>query len=304
VHARLTYDNGEVYTESAPVVVQVDDHHGELPSTELSISTDRDADDYWVGQTATLTAEQSAPTGLTEYRWLTKAPGADDFTVVDGADDAEYAFKPTLENSGVQVKVQLLHDDEIHAESDAVTITAQQRDVVTELTATADKETYVPGDTALLTSAQNPQTDHEHYHWYVKRAGDTEFTWVDQSRDKDLAYPVTAEDDGAQLVLRMFDDTHAVIAESDPVTLTVLAEAPEAPGADDGAGNDAPADADGGGNTDDTGDATNTAGGGLAVTGGELGGAVLGGGILLLLAGAAVLFAMRRRSATAGDNQQ
>lgn len=222
VIAKLTYDDARPYVESAPVIVKLDDHHVEVPDTDLTISTNRDADDYWVGQTATLTAQQSTPTGLSEYRWLVKAPGADDFEVVDGQTAAEYAFKPTLANRGIQVMVQLLHDGEVHAESDPVTITAQQRDVVTTLTVSADQETYAPGDTARLVSTQSPQTDHDHYHWYVKRAGASDFVWVDQSRDKDLDYPVTAEDDGAQLVIRMFDDTHAVIAESEPYTLDVV----------------------------------------------------------------------------------
>lgn len=220
VIAALTYDDGRTYAQSAPAIVNLDDH-GAVPDTQLTIATSRDADDYWVGQTATLTAEQSVPTGLTEYEWLTKLPGADDFTVVEDETAVEYSFKPTLANSGVQVKVRLVRDGETHAESDAVTITAQQRPVATTLTVTADKDEYAPGDTAQLTSAQNPQTGVEHYHWYIKRAGASDYVWVDQSRDKDLAYPVTAEDDGAQLVIRLFDETHATIAESAPVTLNV-----------------------------------------------------------------------------------
>lgn len=219
VIAKLTYDNGNSYVESAPVILKLDDH--EAPQTELTITTNRDADDYWVGQTATLTANQSVATGLTEYQWLVKLPGADDFVADDDQAAAEYRFKPTLANSGVQVKARLLHDGEVHAESAPVTITAQQRDSVTTLTVTADKASYVAGETAQLKSTQNPLTDESHYHWYVKRAGASDFTWVDQSRDKDLAYPVTADDDGAQLVLRLFDDTHAMIAESEPHTLAV-----------------------------------------------------------------------------------
>lgn len=220
VSAALTYDDGSTYAQSAPVIVHLDDH-GAVPDTELTIATSRDADDYWVGQTATLTAQQSTPTGLTDHEWLTKLPGEDDFTVVDGETAAEYSFKPTMENSGIQVKVRLMHDGETHAESDAVTITTQQRPVATTITVTADKDEYAPGDTAQLTSTQEPETGVDHYHWYVKRAGASDYVWVDESRDKDLAYPVTAEDDGAQLVIRLFDETHATIAESAPITLNV-----------------------------------------------------------------------------------
>lgn len=218
--AALTYDDGRTYVQSAPVLVRLDDH-GAVPATDLSIQTSRDADDYWVGQTATLTAKQSTPTGLTTYQWLAKLPGADDFSVVEGQTAAEYKFKPTLANSGVQVKVRLLNGSQTHAESEATTFTTQQRPVITELLVTADKDEYAPGDTAQLVSRQSPETGTAHYHWYVKKPGASDYVWVDQSRDKDLAYPVTAEDNGSQLVIRLFDETHAVTAESAPLTLKV-----------------------------------------------------------------------------------
>lgn len=218
--AALTYDDGRTYVQSAPVLVRLDDH-GAVPATDLTIQTSRDADDYWVGQTATLTAKQSTPTGLTTYQWLAKQPGANDFTVINGQTAAEYKFKPTLANSGVQVKVRLLNAGQMHAESDAVTITTQKRPVITELLVTADKDEYAPGDTAQFASRQSPETGTAHYHWYIKKVGSADFVWVDQSRDKDLAYPVTAEDNGAQLVIRLFDETHAVTAESAPLTLKV-----------------------------------------------------------------------------------
>jgi surface-anchored protein len=221
VIAKLTYDDGRAYVESPAVIVQVTGSEQEIPLTELTISTSRAPDDYWVGQTATLTAQQSPATGLTGYRWFAKAPGASDFTVVPGQTATDYAFKPTLANSGVQVKVQLLRGTAVHAESAPVTITTRQRDVATTLLVSADKAEYVAGDTATFTSRQEPATDHAHYHWYVKKAGSADFVWVDQSREAGLSYPVTREDDGAQLVLRLFDETHATIAQSDPFTLRV-----------------------------------------------------------------------------------
>ncbi|MDR5700860.1 choice-of-anchor M domain-containing protein [Agromyces aerolatus] len=302
--ARLTYDDGRPYAESAPAIVHLDDHGHVIPDTDLAIGTDRAADDYWVGQTARLTATQSTPTGLTEHRWSVKQPGADTFTVVDGLTAAEYSFKPTLENSGVQVKVELLHDGEVHAASEPVTITAQQRPVVTELLVEADQPSYVAGETAHLTSTQNPDSGIHHYHWYVKRAGASDFVWVDQSRDADLAYPVTLEDDGAQLVLRLFDETHAVIAESLPHTLSVTAagttpdpgdpaqlEPTPAPGGD---GETPPA---GDGAAAPAGDGSRAGSTALASTGAEISGIVVGGALLLLLGAASVLAARRRGAA-------
>lgn len=298
VFARLTYDDARPYAESAPVIVRLDDHGHEVPDTDLTISTDRAADDYWVGQTARLTAEQSAPTGLTEHRWLVKQPGSDEFTTVSGSSAAEYSFKPTLANSGIQVKAQLLHDGEVHAESAPVTITTQQRPVVTELIVEADQAAYVAGDTAHLTSRQNPETGTHHYHWYVKRAGASDFVWVDQSRDADLAYPVTLEDDGAQLVIRLFDETHAVIAESAPHTLAVTA-GETAPGTPDPVETEQPGAAPAGpsGPAAPAGNGAAPAEASLASTGAEIGGVVVGGALLLLLGAASVIAARRRRTA-------
>lgn len=226
VFARLTFDDGRTYVESAPVILVVDDHGSEVPDTELSIDTSRSPDDYWVGQTATLTATQSVPTGLTVYRWLVKKPGEQDFAPVAGQSGATYSFKPTRALDGVQVKAQLLHGEEVHAESPVVTVSGRQRPVATTLLVAQDKPVYAPGETAHLTSTQQPETGIEHYHWYIKRAGASDYVWVDQSRDKDLDLEVTAEDDGAQLVIRLFDETHATIAESAPVTLRVAVPGP------------------------------------------------------------------------------
>lgn len=227
VIAKLTYADGTVYVESAPVIVNVADRDVEVPATDLTITTNRAADDYRVGQTATLTALQSVPTGLNEYRWSTKLPGAESFTVVAGQTGASYAFKPTLANSGVQVRVEVLSKGEVHAASDPVTITTRQLPASTTLTVTQDKEAYVAGDVAHFASTQTPQTEDEHYHWYIKRAGAADYVWVDQSREKDLDLPVTLAEDGAQLVVRLFDHEHAVLAESAPVTLSVKAAGQE-----------------------------------------------------------------------------
>ncbi|RUR03543.1 choice-of-anchor M domain-containing protein [Labedella endophytica] len=224
VIAKLTYSDGTAYVESAPAIVTIADQGEEIPETDLTITTSRDADDYFVGQTATLTAVQSVPTGLATYQWYTKLPGAESFTAVEGQTSASYAFKPTLANSGIQVRVELVDGERVHAASEPVTITAEQLPATTVLTVAQDKATYVAGDVAHFESTQTPQTpqtEDEHYHWYIKRAGAADYVWVDQSREKDLDLPVTVEDDGAQLVIRLFDHDHAVLAESAPVTLAV-----------------------------------------------------------------------------------
>jgi surface-anchored protein len=228
VFARLTFDDGRRYIESAPVLIAVDGGN-EVPATELTIQSNREPGDYWAGQTATLTAVQSVPTGLTEYRWFVKAPDAADFTVAEGKATDTFTFKPSPANSGTQVKVQLLDGGQVHAESVPVTFTAGQKDPVTTITVTGDKAEYAPGEVAHFVSSQDPATDVDHFHWYLKRAGSADYVWVDQSRDSDLHLPVTAEDDDAQLIIRMFDETHATIAESAPVTIEVAAatEQPE-----------------------------------------------------------------------------
>ncbi|MGW0487502.1 hypothetical protein [Streptomyces olivaceus] len=86
---------------------------------------------------------------------------------------------------------------------------------------TQDKKTYQAGDTARFTSAQNPETEDEHYHWYLKRQGESAYEWIEESRLADQELPVTDDLDGAQVVARLFNADHAVLAESAPVTLSV-----------------------------------------------------------------------------------
>lgn len=218
--ATLVYDNSHTYTRSEPVTLKLNSDI-DIPETKLTISTDRAPDSYLVGQTATLTAKQETATGLTTYKWYTKKSGSDAFVVVEGATGAEYKFTPTLADSGMQVKVELLNGDKVHAASDPVTLTISQPDPATTLKVSADKESYEPGQTAHLTATQDPATKHTHYQWYTKSASGTGYEMVKDANKKDLDLPLKATDNGTQVMVRLYDDAGTQVAESAPVALTV-----------------------------------------------------------------------------------
>ncbi|GAB3401218.1 hypothetical protein GCM10027515_09620 [Schumannella luteola] len=218
VIARVVGDDGSVYTESQPLLLTVG-HTAETPDTELELIADKT--DYKIGQTAKFTTKQTPATALSTYQWVSKAPAAAEFTPIAGATKADFSVKPTLALNGTQYAVRLLDGTRIHAESKPFTLKVTQLPATTVLTVTADKAAYAVGDAAQFTSAQNPQTSDEHYHWYLKKAGAADYVWVDQSRESTLSLPVTAAEDGASLVIRLFDHDHAVLAESTPVVLKV-----------------------------------------------------------------------------------
>jgi surface-anchored protein/LPXTG-motif cell wall-anchored protein len=226
VTAALVLDNGTVYVASQPVIVEIDDHHSDIPETTLALSADKST--YLVGQTGKITAKQSPATSLTSYQWAVKKAGESEFTVVAAQTTEVYNFKPVLALDGAQVVSRLMHDGEVHAQSEPLTLDVELLAATTVITATADKSSYQVGDVATFTSAQNPPTDEDHYHWYIKRAGQQDYTWIDQSRDASVTLPITEAENGASVIIRLFNDDHAILAESAPVVVTV-ADAPIVP---------------------------------------------------------------------------
>lgn len=219
VTASLVLDDGTVYVTSQPVIIEIDDHNAGIPETTLELSADKST--YLVGQTGKITASQAPATSLTTYEWAVKKSGETAFSVVAGQATEVFTFKPVLDLHGAEVVSRLMHDGEIHAQSEPLTLSVELLTPTTVLSATADKNSYQVGDTATFTSAQNPKTDDAHYHWYIKRAGDTGYSWIDQSRDDTVSLPITQAENGASVIIRLFNADHAILAESAPVVVTV-----------------------------------------------------------------------------------
>ncbi len=94
-------------------------------------------------------------------------------------------------------------------------------DPATTLSITGMQSEYEPGDTVTLTAVQDPPTDLDHYHWFVKVAGDDTFRVISGAGAGAYSFTATEELHGAQYLARLYGDGHTVVAESPPVTLNV-----------------------------------------------------------------------------------
>ncbi|WP_203593577.1 choice-of-anchor M domain-containing protein [Streptomyces sp. SID9124] len=195
-------------------------HYSE-DADELLLTPSKVDGEYFVGQTIQLTAASKKSEEDSVYRWYVKKKGEDGFTEDPGQKGAVFSTKPDRALDGAQVYAKLVHDGEVVQKSDTTTVHVRALDFTTHLTVTADKKQYDEGDTARFTSVQKPETADEHYHWYLKRRGESAYEWIEESRLADQELPVTDDLDGAQVVARLFNADHAVLSESTPITLSV-----------------------------------------------------------------------------------
>lgn len=93
--------------------------------------------------------------------------------------------------------------------------------VGTSLSITGAEDHVHAGDTVTLTAVQDPPTGEDHYHWFVKPAGASDFTVVNGALAGTYSFTAEEPHDGAQYLVRLYDHDHAVIAESAPVTVHV-----------------------------------------------------------------------------------
>ncbi|WP_199814613.1 choice-of-anchor M domain-containing protein [Streptomyces sp. NRRL WC-3549] len=195
----------------------------------LVLTPDKVDAEYFVGQTVNVTAAWKAAGEDAGYRWFLKKKGEPRFTEVPEQDSSTYTAKPDRVLDGAQLYAELVQDGETVKTSEPTTLHVQAHEPTTRLTVSADHPEYRVGDTARFTSKQAPRTDDEHYHWYLKRQGETAYAWIEESRLADQELPVTAGLHGAQIVARLFDADHAVLAESAPLTLSVKGRSGDAP---------------------------------------------------------------------------
>jgi surface-anchored protein len=188
----------------------------------LTVTTNRPNAQYLYGQGITLTAAPTAPTDLDHYHWFIKPAGADDFQISHRSSTAELKLPTSLAWDGAQVYANLYDDDhQVVATSDPATLHVTALEPVTTLTGTADQASYQVGETATFTATQDPATDEDHYHWYVRKPGEEFYTYIPGSDAAEATLPIAADHDGAEVIARLFNDDHAVIAESAPIELDV-----------------------------------------------------------------------------------
>jgi len=91
----------------------------------------------------------------------------------------------------------------------------------TTLTIEGLKAHYHTGDQATLTAVQDPDTGEDHWHWFVRKEGASDFEVVSGELADTYTFTVSADMDGAQVQAKLYDHDHNVIAESDVVTVVI-----------------------------------------------------------------------------------
>ncbi|KHD77902.1 anch_rpt_wall multi-domain protein [Actinoplanes utahensis] len=189
---------------------------------DLTIVPNKVDAEYFVGQTITLSAlsPDAAPTDT--YRWQVTSPGAATPVADPKQTTATWTTKPNRAVDGTSIRVERLSAaGQVVETSEPQILRTRAKAPTTTLTVSADKSTYAVGDTATLRSAQSPQTEDEHYHWYLRKPGEDSYQWIPESRLADQQLPITADLNGAEVTARLFNTDHSVLAESAPIRLTM-----------------------------------------------------------------------------------
>lgn len=179
---------------------------------------------YEAGDTIALTTTQTPATGEDHFHWYTRCGDDAPWKTVSGALAASHTFTATAELDGCLIQARLFDHD--HA---LLALTTPERLEIhdhgpgapaTTLTIDGLKAHYHPGDVATLTARQDPDTGEDHWHWFLK-CGDNPWTVVNGALTATLALPLEQRHHGCLVQAKLYDHDHAVIAESEPVTLAV-----------------------------------------------------------------------------------
>ncbi|MBY7142631.1 zinc ABC transporter substrate-binding protein [Virgibacillus sp. NKC19-3] len=207
------------------------DHEGE---EEQAVSVNGLADHYHTGDTIELTAEHDEDADYDHWHWFTRDSDSEEWEIAEGQNGDTYEGEATV--SEQQIKAELYDDDhEVVAESDPVTITiddhehdegdhdhdGHDHDGEEEQAISVDGLAghYHTGDTIELTAEYNEEADHDHWHWFT-RDSDSEEWEIAEGQNGDT-YEGEATVSEQQIKAELYDDDHEVVAESDPVTITI-----------------------------------------------------------------------------------
>lgn len=195
---------------------------------ELSIVPSKVDAEYFVGQTVDLKALSPDAADDDTYRWYVKPKGSNKAEKDTEQTTNEFSTKPIRSLDGAEVYVERVSKDgKVEETSDTTTVGVRAKKPTTSLTVSPDKNAYTVGDTAHFASAQDPQTEDEHYHWYLKLPGQDEYEWIPESRLADQDLKITKDMDGALITARLFNADHAILAESPAQRISVSKGADE-----------------------------------------------------------------------------
>lgn len=108
------------------------------------------------------------------------------------------------------------HDEEEHGHA-----TTDESNVAVNLHLDGLKEHYHTGDTLELEAHIEKAVEFEHFHWFKKMAGETEFSVISEQEAEKLAITLTGEDNGAQIIAKQYNAAHEVVGISEPVTIEI-----------------------------------------------------------------------------------
>ena len=189
---------------------------------EVTVTPNQPGATYLYGQGITLTATTDPPSDEDHWHWFIKEPHDEEFEVSHFGEGAELDLPHSMTWDGAQVYAELYdHDHQVVGTSAPVTLHVDRLPPATELTAATDRPSYRVGDVAALTSTQTPPTGEDHYHWYLRPRGEEYFTWVDGTSAATAELALGREHDGAEVIVRLFDHDHLILAESAPIRLRV-----------------------------------------------------------------------------------
>lgn len=212
--ATVRFVVGDLGETSAEPVRQKDPTPSETIDKLTVVPSKVDAE-YFVGQTIDLKALSPDAADDDTYRWYLRQPGSKEAVEDTEQTTNEFSTKPIRSLDGGEAYVERVNKDgEVQETSDPITIGVRPKEPTTALTVTPDKDTYSVGDTAHFTSAQDPETEDEHYHWYLKLPGQDEYEWIPESRLADQDLKITDDMNGALITARLFNADHAVLSES------------------------------------------------------------------------------------------
>ncbi|UKJ63323.1 TIGR03769 domain-containing protein [Cellulosimicrobium cellulans] len=91
----------------------------------------------------------------------------------------------------------------------------------TTLTISGVSAHYHAGGVVNLTAVQEPDTGENHYHWFIRAPGETEWSVVQGAYGATYGFVARAEHDGLEVQARLYGAGHATIAESQPAVIVV-----------------------------------------------------------------------------------
>ncbi len=208
-------------TTSALVAAPATAASAAVDELSLTVTPNREGGAYFYGQGITLVASPSEHPGAGHYHWYVKRAGGS-FATFAGAETAELKLPSSPVWDGAQAYAAWVTEDHrTVAVSDPVSLSMTVKPAKYQIAIAPVPDHVHSGATMDFRLLANPAQAGEHYHWYVRKPGEEFFTYLPGPTDATATLEVTPEHDGAEVIARLFDGDHAVIAEAAPVVVEV-----------------------------------------------------------------------------------